>query len=56
MKITGDFFASRDVEELEARLTGLPYEREPLLQAMREADLEGYLGDVTAEELADVIV
>ena len=56
VKITGDFFASRDVEELEARLTGLPYEREPLLQAMREADLEGYLGDVTAEELADVIV
>lgn len=56
VKIRGDFFASRDIEELEQRLVGLVYEKPTLLQALEEADLRSYLGDVTAEELVDVIV
>ena len=56
VKITGDFFASRDVEELENMLKGISYDRDSLLEVLKKADLESYLGDVTAEELADVIV
>ena len=43
-------------EELEQKLEGLPYEREALLAALRQVPLDQYLGDVTAEELAQVIV
>ena len=56
VRITGDFFAARDIEELEQRLEGLPYEREALLAALREEPLDQYFGDVTAEELVRVIV
>lgn len=56
VKITGDFFTSREIGELEELLSGLPYEREAILAALQEADPGSYFGDVTAEELADVIV
>ena len=56
LQITGDFFSSRDIAELEQMLEGVQYEREALLQVLSEADLPSYLGDVTAEELVDVIV
>ena len=56
VKIIGDFFASKDIEELEAMFAGVPYDREGILAVLRNADLGSYLGDVTAEELADVIV
>ena len=55
-RITGDFFAAREIGELEQKLEGLPYEREALLAALRQVPLDQYLGDVTAEELAQVIV
>ncbi len=35
---------------------GTDYDREALLEVLRKADLSKYLGNVTAEELADVIV
>ena len=35
---------------------GVPYDREVILAVLRNAELGSYLGDVTAEELADVIV
>lgn len=56
VKITGDFFASKDIEELEAMFAGVPYDREGILAVLQNAELGSYLGDVTAEELADVIV
>ena len=56
VKIRGDFFASKEIGELEEMLVGVPYEREALLAVLRKADLGAYLGDVTAEELAEVIV
>ena len=56
VKIYGDFFSSRDIGELEEMLRGIPYEREALLRALAEADLHSYLGDISAEELVDVIV
>jgi len=56
VKITGDFFASRDVAELEKMLEGISYDKESILEVLQHADLTSYLGDVTAEELAEVMV
>ena len=56
LELTGDFFPSADIEEFEAMFAGADYEREALLEILRSADLSKYLGNVTAEELADVIV
>lgn len=56
VKIVGDFFASRDIEELETMLEGVVYRKEDLLQVLKSADLRSYLGDVTAEELVEVMV
>ncbi|MDD4200563.1 MAG: lipoate--protein ligase [Eubacteriales bacterium] len=56
VKIMGDFFSTRDVSELEKIIVGADYERESILQILREAELDAYFGEVTAEELVDVIV
>lgn len=56
VKIMGDFFSSRDIAELEKMFVGAEYEKDSLLLLLREAELDAYFGDVTAEELAEVIV
>ncbi len=56
VRISGDFFSSKDIKELEQSFVGADYSRQPLLEILRESDLQGYLGDVTAEELIEVIV
>jgi lipoate-protein ligase A len=56
LELTGDFFPSGDIEEFEAMFVGVDYDREALLEVLQRADLSKYLGNVTAEELADVIV
>ena len=55
-KITGDFFTRGDIESLEKSLEGVEYEKDCLLKVLQEADLEMYFGDITAEELIQVIV
>lgn len=56
VKIMGDFFSTRDITELEKLLRGALYDRESLLLILQAAELDEYFGDVTAEELVDVIV
>ncbi len=56
LELTGDFFPSGDIEAFEEMFVGTDYDREALLEVLRKADLSKYLGNVTAEELADVIV
>ena len=56
VKITGDFFTSGDIEQLEKSFAGIEYKREEILRVLQEADLGSLFGDVTAEELAEVIV
>ena len=56
VRITGDFFSSREITDLEEMFAGVPYDRDSVLEVLRKADLEHFLGDVTAEELAEVIV
>ena len=54
--IMGDFFASKDIVKLESSLEGVEYERLKLLEILKQMDLESYLGEISAEELVDVIV
>ena len=56
LKITGDFFAARDIEEFEDMFIGCEYERDALREVLEAADLTSYLGDVTPEELLAIIV
>ena len=56
VKLVGDFFASREIKELESMMEGCGYNAEEMLKVLRNADLKSYLGDVTAEELIAVIV
>ena len=56
VRLAGDFFSSRDIAEFERMFSGVPYERDAVLEVLEKADLQAFLGDVTAEELADVIV
>ena len=56
VKVTGDFFATRDIEAFEHMLVGIDFTREALEAVFEKADLQGFFGDVTAEELLNVIV
>lgn len=56
VKINGDFFPVRDIEEFERSFEGCEYTAEVLREVLEAADLQGYLGDVTVQELLDVIV
>lgn len=56
LKLVGDFFCSRPVEEFEAMFEGVDFTYDAVLKVLQEADLSSYLGDVTAEELIEVII
>jgi len=55
-RITGDFFPTGEIGELERALEGCEYTPDALREAFEDADLRSYFGDVTAEELLKVIV
>lgn len=54
-KIYGDFFGSKNIEELEERLIGLRYEKEDFLAFIEEKKLKEYFGDISIEEFTDLI-
>lgn len=51
----GDFAGQADIAGLEARLLGVPYDREMLTRAISSENLEAYFGPLTAEALVDVL-
>jgi lipoate-protein ligase A len=51
VKIFGDFFCSRDLNELEEGLCGVAHNREALSAALQRLDYQSYFGDVDLEEL-----
>ncbi|HVZ79002.1 MAG TPA: lipoate--protein ligase [Gemmatimonadaceae bacterium] len=55
IRLFGDFMGRRDVAELEARLTGAPYDRASVAAALAGADVSEYFGDVTLDNVLDVI-
>jgi len=50
LKIFGDFFGSREIAQLEQRLTGIKHEETALGRAVDEAELEQYIMGVSAQE------
>ena len=56
LRITGDFFGNRDVEELAGILEGCAFRREAVLERLSGAKLEEYIHNVTAEDLIGVLM
>jgi lipoate-protein ligase A len=55
IRIFGDFMGREDVRALEARLTGLPYAREPIAAALAGVAIADYFGDVSAADVVELI-
>lgn len=53
--IYGDFFGSKDVSLLAEKLNGTNYERQAVKAAIANEPLDKYFGDITEEELLDLI-
>lgn len=56
LKITGDFFTSGNIEEFEKKFCGIEYNKKEIMDVLQETDLANLFGDVTAEELVQIIV
>lgn len=54
-KIFGDFFAFRDISDLENVLLNKPHEKEQIRSILQEFKVENYLLNITAEDLLNVI-
>lgn len=54
VRIFGDFFATKPIEELEEQLKGQKHNLENLTAILDKADLIGYFGNITTEELIEV--
>jgi lipoate-protein ligase A len=55
IRFFGDFFARREMAELEALLANVRYERDDIHAALTNADVSSYFAEVTAEELAELL-
>lgn len=51
IKIYGDFFAKKDIEEVEAFLVGKQHREEEVLQALRSIQSSDYFNNISEEEL-----
>ncbi len=56
IRIFGDFMNIGDISKLEARLRGTEFRREEIISALEEARVEKYIPNLTADELADIIM
>ncbi|UAL49491.1 lipoate--protein ligase [Sutcliffiella horikoshii] len=54
-KIYGDFFGVGDVSEVEDLLSGVKYEKAEISQALEGLDVKHYFGNITRDELIDLI-
>lgn len=55
VRIYGDFFALKDVKELEQKLLHLPHERKSLYEFLQDLQVETYLLNISAEEFLEVM-
>jgi lipoate-protein ligase A len=51
VRLFGDFMGREDVAGLEARLLGLPYDREAIEGALRDVEPADYFGDVARDDV-----
>ncbi len=55
IRIFGDFMGRRDVQEIEARLTGVLYERDAVITALADVDLAEFFSGISREEVLSVL-
>lgn len=56
IQITGDFFGTKDVKDIEAALVGVRLRKKDLLSTLESFDLASYFGSLTKEEFASFIL
>ena len=56
LKIYGDFFGIKDVQDIEALLIGSRYEYKDILEKLQTIDIAQYFSRMTVEEVAKAIV
>ncbi len=56
IQIGGDFFSTKDIQEVEEMLIGSRLKKDDLLQALMSIDLTNYLGNLTKEEFVRFIL
>lgn len=54
-KIYGDFFGVGEVGEIEAKLTGVRYEREHIEEVLKDVNMKHYFGNIEKEEFIDLL-
>ena len=55
VKIYGDFFGVGDMDEVERLLTGLPYSKQAIEEALEPIDVPKYFGGISKEDLVQLI-
>ncbi|MEP7087560.1 MAG: lipoate--protein ligase [Gemmatimonadota bacterium] len=51
VRFFGDFMGRTEVRELEARLEGLPYDREAIVAVLGDLDVGQYFGDIASDDV-----
>jgi len=54
-KIFGDFFGGEPVETLENLMVGVRYEKEDIIEALKEIDLKDYFNEVAMKEFINLV-
>lgn len=55
IKMFGDFFGLGEIADVEDQLRGVKYELESIKNALEKVDLNKYIGNVTPEQIAEII-
>ncbi|WP_274364741.1 lipoate--protein ligase [Paenibacillus thermotolerans] len=55
-KIYGDFFGVGEIGDVEMVLTGVRYDAASIMEALESVDVSRYLGGITREELAELLM
>jgi lipoate-protein ligase A len=56
IQITGDFFGTKDIQEVESILLGVRLRKDDLLKALESIDLASYFGNVTKEAFVNYML
>lgn len=55
-KFYGDFFGSKNVQEIEKKLVGIKYEESSILNVLKELDINKYFLGINVEKLIQVLI
>ncbi|HZJ78195.1 MAG TPA: lipoate--protein ligase [Clostridia bacterium] len=54
LKLVGDFFSQKDIDELEQKLIGCRHDKSEIIRVLNKIDISKHIVGITAEELAQV--